>query len=191
MKKLLFVILACLIYALPGQAQQWVGIQAQFAPTIVQEQTEWCWAAVVTAVRNYYGFTTTQATIVFNAHGNTGNAPGSDRDITISVNDQGIMPDGSVMFLHGAELPGMLSPQILYNNLSTFHPVIVAIVTGASMGHAIVITAASFVQTPNGVAVSSLVYSDPASGSLVELSGPALSQFVSTVRSSWVTWTTR
>jgi hypothetical protein len=198
MKRMPLLILTVLVYVLPCNAQQWVGIKtANLQPFAVSQwKNEWCWAASSQLVLNYYGIPVTQDAIVLRSHGNEDDRPGSDMDITFTLNGWAPGPTG-VRIVHATEFPGMLSPQLLYNNLSSGHPVIVAIATGPSSGHVVVITAAFFVPTPGGYVVPSIVLRDPwpspdhiASIGRVQLDGPAATNFASIVRASWVTWVT-
>jgi hypothetical protein len=200
LKKALLIAIAMQICALSAVAQGWVGVPTGVIIPFSQDNTQWCWASGSSFLLSYYlqpyGLSVSQESVVMRAHGNLANLPGSDADITYSLNTYTTLGNGSNIFFHGSELPGMLAPQILYNNLVTGHPVLVAIASGPTEGHIVVITAAYFVPSANGLMVPSIVYRDPSPmyafmGGRMQVDGPAAAQFVSLVRSSWVTWTTQ
>jgi len=195
LRKALFLVLAVQLGILSARAQQWAGVPSNVVMPVSQENSEFCWAASSSFLLNYYGFAVNQDQVALRAHGNVAALPGSDADIATALNAWIPLPGGSKRVIHASRLAGMLTPQILYNNLITGHPVLVTIMTGPSQGHAVVITAAFFVQTPSGLSVPSLVLRDPSpmfafNGGRVQLDGPAATQFVSTVTASWVTWVT-
>jgi len=199
MKKAIIIAVVSICCVFPSRSQQWVGITTQkIQPFAVSQwRDEWCWAASAQLVLNWYGIPISQDAIVQRSHGDTANRTGSDMDITFTLN--GWAPTtGGVKIVHSTEFPGMLTPDLLYSNLKTGHPVLIAFQSGPFSGHVVVVTAAVFVPLPGGQwNVTTLVYRDPwpspgnlASIGRVQLDGPQLKAFASTVRASWITWIT-
>jgi hypothetical protein len=197
MKRRLSAVLIALVGCLSCGAQ-WVGIPAGVVNgfAVSQWQSEWCWAASAQLILNLYGIPVTQADLVARSHGNLGNNPGSDMDILAVLN--GWVPAaGGSRTVHATEFPGLLAPQLIINNLTSGHPILIAIASGPASGHAVVITAAAFVQTPQGPLLSGLVIRDPwpspdhmQSIGRVVIQGPDLIQFIAGIRASWISWVT-
>jgi len=177
-----------------AQVPRWVGIDSRIANNfaVAQWQDEWCWAASTQLILNYYGIPVTQAAIVNRIHGNFADQAGSDFDISASLN--GWVPTTNGMrIVHAEEAPGLPMPADLIEELSQGHPILIAFATGPSSGHAVVITAAAYVQTAAGPVVTSLVLRDPwpspqnrASIGRVQLNNLDLAQFARLVRANWI-----
>ena len=147
---------------------QYVGIPATnmnyFAADQVQSQ--WCWAASIQMVLNYYGVDITQEQIVARTYGTDpfGRLPnwsGSFETITVNLNNWSVDNQGRPYTVSASLVPGPPSPAILLQELSQQRPVIVGYRSGPNSGHAVVVTAASFVPSPQGPIILSLVARDP------------------------------
>jgi len=183
------------IFAIPSHAQQYVGIRtADFNfYAAAQQQNEWCWAASIQMILNYYGIPATQQEIVTRTYGIPVDQPGSDSAINAALNGWGRTVGGQIRTIHSASGPGLPTPAVLLNELNQQHPILVAFATGPNSGHAVVVTAASYVPTPNGPQITSLVTRDPwpspftmATDGRVEIAGPNLAMFAQTVRAYWL-----
>ncbi|MBV8630134.1 MAG: C39 family peptidase [Silvibacterium sp.] len=181
--------------AVPALAQQYVGISTgQFNYfAAAQQQNEWCWAASVQMILNYYGIPASQQEIVTRTYGVPVDAPGSDAAISSALNGLGRTVGGQVHTIRSSSGPGLPPPAVLIDELNQQHPILIAFMSGPNSGHAVVVTAASFVSTPMGPQVVSLVVRDPwptpytiATEGRVEIAGPSLAQFAQTVRGYWL-----
>lgn len=184
MKKLLRLFIAPLFIALlcsscdemwvepvsPVQDQQkeYVGLASERFNYVAssQEQSQWCWAASIQMVLNYYGIAIQQSEIVARTYGTDyfGNLPnwsGSFEVITANLNYTGQDDSGQAYQVQSVVYYGAPDAQTLIEELSQQHPVIVGYQTGSSTGHAVVVTAVSYTETDSGPAIQSVVVRDP------------------------------
>lgn len=150
------------------QQPQYVGIpsaQMNFVAA-AQKNSQWCWAASIQMVLNYYGVNISQEQIVartygVDSYGNLPNWAGTFQAITANLNNWNVDNFGR-QYSVGASLNwGAPTPAILLQELSQGRPVIVGYKSGANSGHAVVITAVSYAQSPNGPIIQSIVVRDP------------------------------
>ena len=164
-----------------------------------QENSQWCWAASIQMVLNYYGVDINQRQIVARTFG-TGlfgtlpNRPASDQVITANLNNWSIDNRGRRYIVNARHNGGAPNPEWLLNELQQKRPIVVGYVPpGANQGHAVVITAASYSYSPTFVGpkpvIHSIVVRDPFptqqniyNRGRVEYSG---AQFASRMRSHW------
>jgi hypothetical protein len=158
-----------------------------------QQQTEWCWAASTQMILGWYGIHVSQPEIVQRAYGSTGNYPGSDQAVSIALNGWGQTANGQFVTIRSAVYPGLPPPALLISQLSQEHPVLLGIVSGPTSGHAVVITAASYINSQWGPQITSLVIRDPwpsqqnvATDGREEYTGQSLTQFAATMRAYWL-----
>jgi len=145
-----------------------VGVQSHFFHrfAINQYNSNWCWAASLQMIFNYYGINITQQQIVARTYGvsPTGELPdwaGSVQAITANLNNWSIDASGRRYIVNALYQPGAPNPTFLINELSYGRPVLVGYHTGGNTGHAVVITACSYYNTPNGPYIQSIVVRDP------------------------------
>lgn len=150
------------------QQAQHVGIhsaQMNFVAA-AQRNSQWCWAASIQMVLNYYGVSISQEQIVTRTYGTDpyGNLPnwtGSFQAITANLNNWNVDNIGRSYSVMASLNWGAPTPAVLLQELSQGRPVIVGYSSGQNSGHAIVITAASYTQSPNGPIIQSIVARDP------------------------------
>jgi hypothetical protein len=108
-----------------------------------QRANQWCWAASIEAVLNYYGYNITQEDIVFQTWGQIRNMPGTPRDILSALNKIYIDRDGRRFRVSADVLSAnhITAAQDLSNN----NPLIIG-----TLGHAMVLTAVEFDRNRNG-----------------------------------------
>jgi hypothetical protein len=157
--------------------------------TAAQAQDMWCWAASIQTILNSYGIPIGQDQIVARIFGTTKNEPATDAAISASLDGWGFDSIGRRVVVQSRVSPGSPTLDVLVEELAQKHPILVAYGSGLTVGHAVVITGISHI----GWCITSLVYRDPwpsdenrASCGRVEVSGPALTQFLSSVRSHWL-----
>lgn len=131
-----------------------------------QRNSNWCWAASIQMIFNYYGVSISQEQIVARSYGTDpyGNLPnwtGSTQLITANLNNWNIDNQGRAYAVNASMFPGPPSPAYLVRELDTGRPVLVGYVSGPGTGHAVVITACSYVPTPQGPIIQTLVVRDP------------------------------
>ncbi len=150
------------------QQPQYVGIpsaQMNFVAA-AQNNSQWCWAASIQMVLNYYGVSISQEQIVartygVDPYGNLPNWAGSFQAITANLNNWNVDNFGNHYSVMASLNWGAPSPAVLLQELSQGRPVIVGYSSGPSTGHAVVITAASYIPSASGPIIQSVVARDP------------------------------
>jgi len=158
-----------------------------------QEQDEWCWAASASMILRWYGLPITQEMVVERTKGVLIDQPGSDQDISNALSGWAWSSNGQARVIKSWTKAGPPLPQILIEELSQQHPILLTFISGPNSGHAVVITAASFFPTPNGPYIHSIVIRDPwpspeniANKGRVEIMEQDLANFLPRVRSHWL-----
>ena len=156
-----------LFFASIAQAT-YVGIPSSVMNFFVadQEDSNWCWAASIQMVLNYYGVNITQPQIVARTYDLNPNDPlpnwtGSFSAITANLNNWNIDGSGKPYIVSASLNFGAPTPAVLIQELSRGHPVIVGYKSGPNSGHAVVITAANYDMSPAGPIIQSVVARDP------------------------------
>lgn len=131
-----------------------------------QNNSNWCWAASLQMIFNYYGINITQEQIVqrsygVDPYGNLPNWTGSFEVITANLNNWNVDNTGRQYQVTSALYWGAPSPIYLINELAAQRPVLIGYKSGPNSGHAVVITAASYIQTYAGPQIQSIVVRDP------------------------------
>lgn len=146
---------------------QYVGIPSasmNFAAS-QQRNSQWCWAASIQMVLNYYQINIVQEQIVARTfgtdpYGQLPNWAGSLEVITENLNNWDIDNNGRAYTVTASLGVGVPAPNDLLQELYDGHPIIVAY-HGASSKHAVVITGAGFIATQNGPSVQTIIVRDP------------------------------
>ena len=131
-----------------------------------QFKSQWCWAASIQMVLNGYGVNIRQDQIVERTYGRNPfgalpNWPGSIQTIHRNLNNWGIDNFGYPYTVMAQIGNGAPSPSILVNELSYGRPVIIGYRSGPNSGHAVVVTAVSYIPTPSGPYIQTIVVRDP------------------------------
>lgn len=155
-----------------------------------QRSSNWCWAASLQMIFNYYGVNISQEQIVYRSYGidpqgNLPNWAGSFEVITANLNNWNIDNFGRRYSVSANLNWGAPSPVYLIQELAAQRPVLVGYQSGPNTGHAVVITACSFTQTNFGPIINSIVVRDPfptpqniASSGRVEYPGANLANLI-------------
>ena len=131
-----------------------------------QQNSQWCWAAAIQMVLNGYGVNINQEQIVARTYGrdpygNLPNWPGSFQAIHRNLNNWGVDNSGQGYRVSASIGMGAPTPSLLISELSMGRPVIIGYRTGGNSGHAVVVTAVSYVNGYNGPVIMSIVVRDP------------------------------
>ncbi len=165
---LLFLSIGQQVNAQNQQNLLYVGIPREsfdfYAAT--QEKSEWCWAASLQMIFNYYGVDITQDQIVERTYGDdrSGNPPdwsGTLDVITENLNNWNVDNNGRKYVVSATVNYGAPTPLYLVQELKAQHPVLIGYRSGPNSSHAVVITACSYIQTYNGPYIQSIVVRDP------------------------------
>lgn len=175
-----------------GQQSTYVGIPREnvnyFASS--QRNSNWCWAASLQMVFNYYGVSITQEQIVARSYGvdPNGTLPnwaGSFQIITANLNNWNVDNNGRQYLVQASLYWRAPTPAYLIQELSAQHPVLIGYQSSSNSGHAVVITACSYIQSMSGPIIQSIVVRDPwpspeniANNGRVEYPGINLANFI-------------
>jgi hypothetical protein len=147
--------------------KQYIGIDGYKMDDIMvaQNNSFWCWAASIQMVLKYYDLHVPQDSIVKNVYGLDENDELPDYGATMEVmnktlNTTDIDTNGVHYSIEATMGKGAPVPAVLIRELSNKNPVIIGYDTGEG-GHAVVVTAVSFVNTANGPKITSIVVRDP------------------------------
>jgi hypothetical protein len=191
-----YLIVTALFFSASTAQAESVGIRSSIMNFFVanQDNSNWCWAASIQMVLNYYGVSITQPEIVartygLNPNGSLPNWTGSFSAITANLNNWNIDNTGKPYAVTASLNWGAPTPAVLLKELSQGHPVIVGYKSGSNSGHAVVITAANYDMSPMGPIIQSVVARDPwpspqniANNGRVEYPG---TQFASLMQAYW------
>jgi len=131
-----------------------------------QHNSNWCWAASLQMIFNYYGISITQEQIVARSYGvdPTGELPnwtGSWQMITANLNNWSVDNMGRQYIVRAVFNQGAPNPTYLIQQLAESRPVLIGYQSGPGSGHAVVITACTYTQTYYGPVIQSIVVRDP------------------------------
>jgi len=168
--KFLLFLLILLVWGFRGLAQdlQFIGIpNKEFDyDAAAQENVQWCWAASIQMVLNYYGLKVNQEMVVEKSYprdekGELPNWPATYDLITNNLNNWVIPYNGSLHHVRAEMGEGAPSPAALLEELSNGRPVILAFETGNHSTHAIVVTGCYFKESDKGPLVRNILARDP------------------------------
>lgn len=164
------ILALALMLCLSGEslAQQYVGIPRNQMNYVAagQQRSQWCWAASIQMVFNYYGVALAQEDIVRRSYGsdpwgNLPDWPGSFQTITANLHNWGFDRRGQRYIVNTRVGMGAPPAGWLVQEMAQGHPVILAYSNGNGSGHAVVCTAVNFTNTYNGPIIHSIVVRDP------------------------------
>lgn len=179
-----------------GQQSIYVGIPRANFDHFASDQrnSNWCWAASLQMIFNYYGVDLDQASIVARSYGTDpfGNLPnwvGHFQIITANLNNWNVTRSGRRYAVQASVNLGAPNPTYLIQELSAQRPILVGYTTGPGSGHAVVITGCSYVLTTSGPYIQTIIVRDPwpspqniATAGRVEHTA---SDFAQTVQAHW------
>lgn len=150
-----------------AQKIYYVGIPGAKLNYVVanQEKTQWCWAASIQMVLNYYHVNITQRQIVErtygkNRHGELPDWAANMQTIHSNLNNWSVDNNGKTYIVNAQFGAGAPEPFFLIQELSSHRPVIIGYESDFG-GHAVVVTALSYYKTPMGPVIRSIIVRDP------------------------------
>jgi hypothetical protein len=155
-----------------GIAQKvfYVGIPASKMNYVASSQAkpQWCWAASIQMVLNYYGVSIRQEQIVERSYGRQANGElpnwaASIQTIHLNLNNWAVDNTGKKYFVNADFGLGAPEAVFLIEELSQKRPVIIAYQSNKG-GHVVVITALSYIESDSGPLISSIIVRDPMTG---------------------------
>ncbi len=193
------LMLALLLVSISSNAQVLaVGIPSFVFRPASQAEDEWCWAASIQMILNFYNIPVNQQMIVARVHGNLLDQPGSDEDISNGLSGWVAAVDGTKWVVSSATESGPPPDATVVQQLSESHPILLTFATGVYSGHAVVLTGATYINTFSGPRIVSLIIRDPWPSSQniqnsgrVEIAGNELENFAHVIQSYWLVSVTR
>ena len=140
-----------------------VGIPTDRMVEVAAEQQgqNWCWAACVQMVLSTKGIKVDQADVVQRTYGAMVDAPGG-ADAILSRLSGWFQTRSGRTLLAASIVPGPMQEGLLYSYLKSQSPLILGVSNpGASIGHAVVVTAAVFKISDAGLELKEVVVRDP------------------------------
>jgi len=146
----------------------YVGIpSSQFNEVFAEQQnSQWCWAAAIQMILQYYGVDVSQRDIVYRTYGSDDfgrlpNRPASFETITDNLNTLAIDRDGERYVIRASMGYGIPDPATLVDELRNERPVLIGYQTGPYTGHAVVATSVSFLGSLDYPRLQTIVVRDP------------------------------
>jgi hypothetical protein len=130
----------CTPYDAKGIQYCEVGIPSTIIDVVgfdTQQMNQWCWAASIQAVFNYYGHEISQDRIVSETFGTIVNWPAQPYQILTALNRTWIDDDGNYFNVHGESYSANCVTAA--QDLASGYPLIIG-----TLGHAMVLTALSY-----------------------------------------------
>jgi hypothetical protein len=158
---------SALVFALCGLARAQtpvtVGIPtAQFNfVSAAQLQTEWCWAASIQMILNWYNIPIKQSDVVTRIYGKTVDSAASENAIRVALSGTAYDRKGRKVSLHTERKHGVPPTQLLIDQLSSRRPMLVTFHSTPTMLHAVVLTSAEYVKDDKGIRLTALTVRDP------------------------------
>lgn len=143
-----------------------VGIPiAQFNfVSATQLHADWCWAASVQMVLNWYNIPVKQTDVVNRIYGKTVDAAASENAIAVALSGTAYDRRHREVHLHADRRRGAPPSNLLVQELSGRHPMLITFRSTRTMLHAVVLTSAEYVQTEQGPQIRALTFRDPSPG---------------------------
>lgn len=147
---------------------QYVGIPSANFNYVYSEQlnSEWCWAASIQMILNYYGVNINQKEIVERSYGtypngNLPNWPASFQTITANLNNWSIDDNGTIYTVVSEIGWRAPTPAILLKEIGNQAPVLLSYMSSPSSGHAVVATGVGFTRSYYGPVLQTIIVRDP------------------------------
>ncbi len=158
----------CLLQS-PAEYHYHVGIPSEKFNIVVdyQEKSNWCWAATMQMIYNYYGIDITQEQIVARSFGHdpiTGMPPDSAATFELvnwNLNGKGVDNAGRRYFVRHELYVGPPDVNRLIRTLHERRPVLVGYASGPNSSHAVIVSGCTYKQTFWGPQIQTLVVRDP------------------------------
>jgi hypothetical protein len=153
----------------PTEYHYQVGIPSEKFNIVVdyQRKSQWCWAATIQIIYNYYGVDITQEQIVARSYGvdpATGIPPDNPATFELinkNLNGNGFDNTGRRYFVRAQLYIGPPDVNRLIRTLNEQRPMLIGCASGPNSGHAVIVSGCSYIQTFFGPQIQTLVVRDP------------------------------
>jgi hypothetical protein len=158
-----------------------------------QLRTEWCWAASIQMVLNWYNVPVKQADVVNRIYHRTTDLAATEDAMTLALSGTAYDRRGRKVFLHAERQQGAPSASLLIREMRDRHPMLVTVHSSRRMLHALVITSVDTVSDKTGQTITAITFRDPrptirgrhAAGT-VRVTGERLQRFLRTISSYYL-----
>lgn len=140
-----------------------VGIptaQFNFA-SVTQLHADWCWAASVQMVLNWYNIPVRQSDVVKRIYGRLVDAAASEDEITVALSGTAYDRRDHRVHLASVRRRGDPPAGLLVKELGEKHPLLVTFRSTRTMLHAVVLTSAEYYSDGQGIHLTALTFRDP------------------------------
>jgi Papain-like cysteine protease AvrRpt2 len=146
-----------------GQKPVTVGIPtAQFNfVSATQLHADWCWAASVQMVLNWYNIPVQQSDVVKRIYGRLVDAAASEDEIAVALSGTAYDRRNHMVHLVSAWWRGVPSAGLMVTELGEKHPLLVTFHSTRTMLHAVVLTSAEYFTDAQGIHLTALTFRDP------------------------------
>lgn len=143
-----------------------VGIPEGIFPTNIQERSNWCWAASIQSILQYYHINKTQTDIVYHTFGTNylGELPnwgGTAQNVANNLNNWGVTWNDNVYLVKSNFYNRRPSDDEIIDYLSKKQPLYLSYKSGKTSNHAVVITNCKFIETAAGREIIEITLTDP------------------------------
>lgn len=158
-----------------------------------QAQTEWCWAASVQMILNWYNVPVKQSDVVNRIYHRAVDAAASEDAITVALSGTAYDRRGRKVRLQAERRRGTPAAGELMSEMSLRHPMLVTVHSTRRMLHAVVVTSVETIDGDEGSTITAITFRDPkpnlrgrhTAGS-VRVSGSDLTRFLSSISSYYL-----
>lgn len=198
-KRILPIVLLCFECRASAQSLTTVGIPTEAFNYVasLQQGRDWCWAASSQMILNWFDVDVRQGDVVRKIRGGAFDQSASAKEISAALNRVATCRSGKRAVIHTMSAAGPPNPLLMIKQLSQQMPMLLAVDTGPQRGHAVVLTACRYYKDRRGTHIVSMVIRDPyptpdnvRNGGRLEISGPALRDFVNFISRTWMVWVT-
>jgi hypothetical protein len=158
-----------------------------------QLRTEWCWAASIQMVLNWYNVPVKQADVVNRIYHKTTDVAATEDAMTLALSGTAYDRRGHKVFLHTERQQGTPSATLLISEMQNRRPMLVTVRSAHRMLHALVITSVDTIPDKTGQTITAITFRDPrptirgrhAAGTF-RVSGEQLQRFLHTISSYYL-----
>ena len=181
-----------------GAAQKTVTVGIPTADfnfvSAAQLRTEWCWAASIQMVLNWYGVPVKQSDVVGRIYGRTVDRAATEDAMARALRGTAYNRKHEKVRLYAERRQGIPPTGFLLDELGNRHPLLITFHSTRTMLHAVVITSAEYERNERGgVHVTALTFRDPNPtikgrhpAGAIRLTGTELGKFANSISSYYV-----
>lgn len=158
-----------------------------------QMQTEWCWAASVQMILNWYNVPVKQSDVVNRIYHKTVDAAATEDSITVALSGTAYDRRARKVWLHAERRRGTPTVNELTSELSLRHPMLLTVHSTPRMLHAVVVTSIETIESGQGRTITAITFRDPKpnlrgrhTAGTIRVSGPEVTRFLRSISSYYL-----